>query len=389
MLLRLSWLCALMLVASTSAFAQTAGASAADEPSLWDHNGSVVSLTAQGSAREFYYKEPRPGMVQAGARPGALLFHGQAENDRYAGTAYLYAPGCGQFPYPVIGHALEGRIVLVGEAPIVGEKCRVRSHREDTLRFTALDTGRQATKAVVGDQPVRTPEAAGATASAAVRGSPAAETRPERLSPPEAPRTTAAAVVAAAPPEIAATSAAPLTPLPDLNAEIARTRAEWKLAHAQAQAAAALERSAQRAVAEAQAGRLAAEQKMQRIGAELEAALQANLRERSTANLILRVMAAAVVLSGAAIIFLLVRRRLGARTLVRPGQAVGVTPQALPDPELWQQRRFATPRIPGAASARTPAQISAEREAHQAERVRLYFRTGAAADTSEQNSGGL
>jgi hypothetical protein len=387
MLLRLSWPCALMLVASTSALAQTAGASGADEPSLWNHNGSVVSLTAQGSAREFYYKEPRPGMVQAGARPGALLFRGQAQNDRYAGTAYLYAPGCGQFPYPVSGHALEGRIVLVGEAPIVGEKCRVRSHREDTLQFTALDTGRQATKTVV-DQSVRTPEAAGATASAAVRASPAAETRPERLSP-EAPRTTAAAVVAAAPPEIAATSAAPLAPLPDLNAEIARTRAEWKLAHAQAQAAAALERSAQRAVAEAQAGRLAAEQKMQRIRAELEAALQASLQERSTANLILGVMAAAVVLSGAALIFLLVRRRLGARTLVGPGQAVGVTPQALPDPELWQHRRFATPRISGAASVRTPAQISAEREAHQAERVRLYFRTGAAADTSEQNSGGL
>jgi hypothetical protein len=161
------------------------------------------------------------------------------------------------------------------------------------------------------------------------------------------------------------------------------------LAHAQAQAAAVLERSAQRAVAEAQAGRLAAEQKMQRIRAELEAALQASLQERSTANLILRVMAAAIVLSGAALIFLLVRRRLGARTLVGPGQVVGVTPQALPDPELWQHRRFATPRIPGAASVRTPAQISAEREAHQAERVRLYFRTGAAADTSEQNSGGL
>ena len=36
---------------------------------VWDHNGSVVYLVANGASREIYYQKPRPGMLDAGRAP--------------------------------------------------------------------------------------------------------------------------------------------------------------------------------------------------------------------------------------------------------------------------------------------------------------------------------
>jgi hypothetical protein len=72
----------------------TAGAatstSADTEPTLWSHNGSVLYLVAKGTLREFHYKEPRPGMLRAGAYPGALVFRGQSNDHQYSGTAFVF-----------------------------------------------------------------------------------------------------------------------------------------------------------------------------------------------------------------------------------------------------------------------------------------------------------
>jgi hypothetical protein len=48
------------------------------EPTLWEHNGSVLYLVANDSWREFHYKDPRLGLLEAGARPGSLLFRGHS-----------------------------------------------------------------------------------------------------------------------------------------------------------------------------------------------------------------------------------------------------------------------------------------------------------------------
>jgi hypothetical protein len=69
----------------SSAQAQTQTTS--DEPTIWDHNGSVVYLVANGQSREFYYQKPRAGMLDAGAHPGSLLFRGEIDNGKYSGTA--------------------------------------------------------------------------------------------------------------------------------------------------------------------------------------------------------------------------------------------------------------------------------------------------------------
>ena len=102
-------------VASAQAQTQTASA----EPTIWDHNGSVVYLVANGQSREFHYQKPRAGMLEVGARPGSLLFRGEIDNGQYSGTAYIFSPHCGQIPFQVKGPVLDNdeRITLSGRAP--------------------------------------------------------------------------------------------------------------------------------------------------------------------------------------------------------------------------------------------------------------------------------
>ncbi len=122
----------------TSAQAQTQTAS--PEPTTWDHNGSVMSLVENGSSREFRYQKPRPGMLEAGAHPGSLLFRGQVDNGQYAGTAYIYNPHCGAIPFQVKGPVLDNdeRIILTGQAPQAGRNCRIHGSYTSDLEFRRL-----------------------------------------------------------------------------------------------------------------------------------------------------------------------------------------------------------------------------------------------------------
>ena len=126
------------------AIADSAAAQGQHSSSLWDHNGSVVRLNADGAVREFYYEQPRHGLVQAGAKEGSLLFHGTTANGRYQGTAYIFKGSCGQFPYQVSGFVENDykRVVLKGQAPRVGSDCKVRGYFEDTLLFSLVETGK-------------------------------------------------------------------------------------------------------------------------------------------------------------------------------------------------------------------------------------------------------
>ena len=66
---RFAFVCAILLFLDASAYAQPQDASPTLQSTLWDHNGSVMYLVANGSSREFYYQKPRPGMIEAGAHP--------------------------------------------------------------------------------------------------------------------------------------------------------------------------------------------------------------------------------------------------------------------------------------------------------------------------------
>src|SRR4029077_13599708 len=121
----------------TVASAQTQTQTESAERTIWDHNGSVMSLVANGSSREFYYQKPRPGMLDAGARPGSLLFRGRVNGGQYSGTAYFFNPHCGAIPFEVKGPSLrdEERIVLTGQAPRVGRDCRTYGSYTSNLEF--------------------------------------------------------------------------------------------------------------------------------------------------------------------------------------------------------------------------------------------------------------
>jgi hypothetical protein len=121
----------------TSAQAQTQTAS--PEPTIWDHNGSVMYLVANGQSREFHYQKPRAGMLEVGARPGSLLFRGEIDNGQYSGTAYIFSPHCGQIPFQVKGPILDNdeRIMLTGQAPRV-RNCRAYESSTSNLEFRRL-----------------------------------------------------------------------------------------------------------------------------------------------------------------------------------------------------------------------------------------------------------
>ena len=134
----------------TGAHAQTQTASPG--PTTWDHNGSVMYLVENGSSREFHYQQPRPGMLEAGAHPGSLLFRGQVDNGQYSGTAYLFNPHCGAIPFQVKGLGLDNdeRIMLTGQVPRVGRNCRTYGSYTDNLEFRRL----KPTQATQSQEPV-------------------------------------------------------------------------------------------------------------------------------------------------------------------------------------------------------------------------------------------
>jgi hypothetical protein len=125
------------LQAISGAGAQAQSQTSSPERTVWDHNGSLMYLLANGSSREFYYQKPRPGMLDAGARPGSLLFRGQINNEQYSGTAYIFNPRCGPIPFEVNGSILDDdqRIVLTGQAPRVGQNCRANGSYTSNLEF--------------------------------------------------------------------------------------------------------------------------------------------------------------------------------------------------------------------------------------------------------------
>ncbi|SFV09391.1 hypothetical protein SAMN02799631_04892 [Methylobacterium sp. 174MFSha1.1] len=108
--------------------------------SYWDHNDSVMVLVADGARRRFFYHRPRPGMAEAGARSGSLLFDGVRRGNTYSGTATVFAGACGTFTYSVDGYVVaDRRVVMRGMAPRVDRRtCGVFDHRPDELAFDLM-----------------------------------------------------------------------------------------------------------------------------------------------------------------------------------------------------------------------------------------------------------
>ena len=108
---------------------------------IWNHNGSLMRLEANGSERRFVYDLPRRGMLEAGVKSGDIVFDGRREGPTYSGTAYIYTKLCGRVAYPVAGNvsANERTVALEGQVPLHAPNCTVRSYRRDKLQFDLVD----------------------------------------------------------------------------------------------------------------------------------------------------------------------------------------------------------------------------------------------------------
>ncbi len=103
-----------------------ATASTAKADSYWDHNGSLMRLSARGNQRFFYYQAPRDGMRRAGVSPGTLLFNGVKDGLSYRGTARVFSRHCNApLEYFVEGPVAPDSawIRLYGQREVYGAGC--------------------------------------------------------------------------------------------------------------------------------------------------------------------------------------------------------------------------------------------------------------------------
>lgn len=105
--------------------------------SLWNHNGSLMKLEADGAKRRFVYMRPRAGLRPRGVTPGTLLFDGEKSGDWYVGTAYIFSQHCGKLSYRVEGPVSPDlkSVTMTGQAPKVDVSCTVTGYKVDELRF--------------------------------------------------------------------------------------------------------------------------------------------------------------------------------------------------------------------------------------------------------------
>jgi hypothetical protein len=133
-MLAASFCCAVIAISATDGAAQVA-------PTRWDHNGSQVSLSAEGPRRQFHYQVPADHLLPLGVLPGTLLFDGRRNGNQYSGTAYVFSKLCGALPYAVASPVSPDQrtVTMYGKAPIVDSSCRAVEYRDDDLFFNLVE----------------------------------------------------------------------------------------------------------------------------------------------------------------------------------------------------------------------------------------------------------
>jgi hypothetical protein len=105
--------------------------------SFWAHNRSIVHMTEDGTRRQIYYDDPRPGLQGVGVKKGTLLFDGVVDGTTLSGTAFVFAKDCDPLPFTVRGKLTSDgkRITLNGKAPRIGTQCRTVGDKQEELIF--------------------------------------------------------------------------------------------------------------------------------------------------------------------------------------------------------------------------------------------------------------
>jgi len=158
----------------------------------WNHNGSIVSFVTDGPKQKIFYDTPRIGLMDAGVKPGTLLFEGRRNGQTWVGTAYQFYRTCKSRGYQVGGNTSDDlkQITLKGKAPLLDANCNVMGSRDDVLIFTA---NQSAPSKLPKDTPIASAPAASASAqtpnSASAANKPAAVSTAAPSAPPATNRT--------------------------------------------------------------------------------------------------------------------------------------------------------------------------------------------------------
>jgi hypothetical protein len=96
-----------------------------------------MCMTEDGTRRQIYYDDPRPGLKEVGVKKGTLLFDGVEDGTTLSGTAFVFAKQCDPLSFAVTGTlARDGkRITLNGKAPRIGTQCRIAGDKQEELIF--------------------------------------------------------------------------------------------------------------------------------------------------------------------------------------------------------------------------------------------------------------
>lgn len=117
-------------------------ASATHADTLWNHNGSIMRFSENGSNLSIYYAEPREGMVKEGVRPGDLFFNGVVVGSDVQGTARVFSAKCFKpMTFSISGQLLgQGSLILEGTRPKFKNCVATGEMKTDRLEFNYVST---------------------------------------------------------------------------------------------------------------------------------------------------------------------------------------------------------------------------------------------------------
>lgn len=134
----------------------TAQGDSSSPTALWDHNGSVMTVSNVGDRIAIDYMRPREALLDSGIAEGTRLFDGTSTDGRsISGNARTFSRICGSVPYAVAGQRDGARIVLNGIAPRFDINCRQTGTRADTLVFSLMENAEG--EPTAADQPSTSP----------------------------------------------------------------------------------------------------------------------------------------------------------------------------------------------------------------------------------------
>jgi hypothetical protein len=198
----------------------------------WIHNGSVMSLVTDGKTQKFIYYTPRIGLLDAGVKPGTLLFEGRRTGRTFVGTAYQFYRTCKPRGFRVSGTVSEDQkqIILKGKVPLLDVNCKVTGTRDDVLVFTAnpAPPAELAAESKAGAAPVANTaeQVASRTPAKEPASDRAVASKPEETRAPEAPLAEADKAKAGETPSQASSAAAAKAPADAENDKPSAPKAE-------------------------------------------------------------------------------------------------------------------------------------------------------------------